>query len=67
MTSDILSNVYSIEYYYSNEDLNIKIVEPISITEDAKEYHTIIENDGIIWVIKPTWDYFLVKKRVESI
>jgi len=57
------ADVRSIEYHFENEDLNIEFIEPLEI-EITDTIHTVVDSEGIIFIIKPDWIYISIEKRV---
>lgn len=56
-------DIFSIEYHFEDESLNIEIREPISIEVNDACDHIITDNDGI-FVISPKWVYISIIKRL---
>jgi hypothetical protein len=55
-------DIFSIEYHFEDENLNIEIREPIEIEVIDTGHHIITDADGI-FVISPQWVYLSIIKR----
>jgi hypothetical protein len=64
--SDInVKDIFSIEYHFEDENLNIEIREPVSIEVNGANEHIITDSDGI-FVISPKWVYLSIIKRLSK-
>lgn len=55
-------DIYSIEYHFEDENLNIEIRDPIKIEVLDSGHHVITDSVGI-FVISPKWVYLSIIKR----
>jgi hypothetical protein len=58
----ITKDIFSIEYHFEDENLNIEIREPLEIEVIDTGHHIITDSDGI-FVISPQWVYLSIIKR----
>ena len=55
-------DIFIMEYHFEDETLDLEIREPQSI-EILDGQHTIEDNKGFIFVIRPEWVYLSILKR----
>jgi hypothetical protein len=57
--------IFSIEYHFEDENLNLEIRDPIEIEIIESGYH-IITDCGGIFVISPKWVYLSIIKKLKD-
>jgi hypothetical protein len=57
--------IFSIEYHFEDENLNIEIREPLEIEVTDNGHHILTDSEGI-FVISPKWVYISIIKRLSK-
>lgn len=57
-----VKDIFSLEYHFEDENLNIEIREPLEIELTDQGHHIITDSDGI-FVISPKWVYISIINR----
>lgn len=60
-----VKDIFSLEYHFEDENLNMEIREPIGIEVTDTGHHIITDDDGI-FVISPKWVYISIIKRLNK-
>jgi len=58
-----IKDIFSLEYHFENEDLDLEIREPSECEVLETGHHVITDWDGYIFIIRPAWVYISILKR----
>lgn len=56
-------NILAIEYHFEEESLDLEIRDPQEISVLETGYHVIKDEEGYIFIIRPTWIYISIVNR----
>lgn len=60
-----IKDIFSLEYHFEDENLNIEIRDPLELEVTDMGHHIITDCEGI-FVISPKWVYISIIKRLSK-